>query len=490
MARIGIIGAGFAGLSAAAVLSAEGHKVEVFEKNDSIGGRARRMQIGDFGFDMGPSWYWMPDIFEKFFARFGQRPEDHYQLIKLDPAFRVFLDSEIMDVPGEYHALREMFESRQPGAAKLLDKFMREAEFKYKVGMDQLIYRPSESWLEFVTPQVIKGAMRLDIFSSLRKHVRRSFKDPGLVALMEFPVLFLGAMPDSTPALYSLMNYAGLKVGTYYPMGGFSSVISAMERVATDHGAVIHRSAPVAGFDIDKSLVTRIQANGHSADVDGVVAAADYHHVEQSLLPAEHRRYDTKYWEGRTMAPSCLLFYLGVNKKIDGLLHHNLFFDANLDNHANEIYTSPKWPSDPLFYVSCPSKTDSGVAPEGSENVFILMPLAPGIEDTEDLRKQYFERIMNRLESRLGIDIRNHIVEYRDYCINDFVEDYNSFGGNAYGLANTLRQTAVLKPRLRPKKIKNMFFSGHLTVPGPGVPPAIISGQISAELLMKELNPL
>jgi len=487
---VGVIGAGFSGLAAASTLASKGYRVEVFEKNDTIGGRARKMSIGDFHFDMGPSWYWMPDVFERFFARFGKKPEDYYKLIKLDPAFRIFFnDDEFVDIPGEYSGLRELFENRQPGSAALLDKFMDEAEFKYKIGMDNLVYQPSESWFEFATPDVIKGALRLDVFTSLRKHVRKDFKDPALVALMEFPVLFLGAMPDSTPALYSLMNYAGFKVGTYYPMGGFNAVVQAMREVAEEQGVVIHTDSPVKGLDIDtNNNVSGIRANGHNVSLDGIIGAADYHHIEQDLLPEAHRRYSSDYWKNRTLAPSCLLFYLGVDRKIEGLEHHNLFFDADIDAHAKEIYRSPKWPSDPLFYVSAPSKTDPTVAPAGSENLFILMPLAPGLEDTPEIRKEFFERIMSRLEKRLGQSIRDHIVVYRDYCINDFISDYNSLRGNAYGLANTLRQTAVLKPRLRPKKLKNMFFAGHLTVPGPGVPPSIISGQVAADMLIKNLN--
>jgi phytoene desaturase len=486
---VGVIGAGFSGLAAAATLAQKGFQVEVFEKNQTIGGRARKMSIGDFHFDMGPSWYWMPDVFERFFAKFGKKPEDYYKLIKLDPAFRVFFnEDDAVDVPGDYDGLKALFEQRQPGSSSLLDKFMDEAEFKYKVGMDHLVYKPSESWLEFATPDVIKGALRLDVFTSLRRHVRKSFKDPALVALMEFPVLFLGAMPDSTPALYSLMNYAGFKVGTFYPMGGFSAVVDAMRQIAEDQGVIIHTDSPVRGFDIDANKILGVQANGHSTGIDGMIGAADYHHIEQDLLPATHRRYSSTYWKNRTLAPSCLLFYLGIDKPVEGLEHHNLFFDADLDKHAKEIYSSPKWPTDPLFYVSAPSKTDPSVAPKGKENVFILMPLAPGLEDTPEIRKVYFDRIMDRIESKLDENIKDHITVYRDYCINDFISDYNSLRGNAYGLANTLRQTAVLKPRLRPKKLKNMFFAGHLTVPGPGVPPSIISGQIAAEMLTDHLN--
>ena len=487
--KIGVIGAGFSGLASAAVLAANGHDVHIHEKHTSAGGRARQFESDGFVFDMGPSWYWMPDVFESFFNRFGKSASDYYQLEKLDPAFRMYFHDEVVDVPGSYEALREMFESRMRNGASRLDSFMEGAEYKYRVGMQHLVYKPAESWLEFVTPEVVKGAMRLNITSSVRKHVKKYFRDPVLVALMEFPVLFLGAMPDTTPALYSLMNYAGLKVGTYYPMGGFGKVVDAMLQVATDNGAVLHTDNAIEQIGIHNGRAKSLHTSTSSSHVDAVIASADYSHVDQRLLPEAYRNYSPSYWSSRVLAPSCLLFYLGVDKKVDGLLHHNLFFDADLDKHAGEIYKNPKWPDDPLFYVCSPSKTDPQTAPEGRENLFVLMPLAPDLEDTPEMRDRYYRILMERMEKYTGERIDEHIVYKRSYCVNDFKSDYNALRGNAYGLANTLRQTAVLKPRLRSKKVNNLFYTGHLTVPGPGVPPALISGQVAADMLLKTLKP-
>ena len=307
---------------------------------------------------------------------------------------------------------------------------------------------------------------------------------------MEFPVLFLGAMPKDTPALYSLMNYAGLKLGTWYPMGGFGSVIKAMEDVATRRGATIHLNSEVEAIRTENHLATGIMVNGIQVSFDAVIASADYHHVEQKLLPQSLRNYNEAYWDKKTFAPSSLIFYLGINKRLSSLHHHTLFFDHDLEQHAIEIYKQPSWPSKPLFYVCCPSKTDPSVAPEGHENLFLLMPLAPGLEDTEDLREKYFSIMMERLESHVGEAIRGHIDYKRSYCVRDFQSDYHAYKGNAYGLANTLPQTAILKPSIRNKKVRNLFYTGQLTVPGPGVPPSIISGNVAAQQLQNYLNNL
>lgn len=307
---------------------------------------------------------------------------------------------------------------------------------------------------------------------------------------MEFPALFLGAMAEDTPALYSLMNYAGLKLGTWYPVGGFGAVVDAMKKIADQQGVKFYTNEPVSGFIIKDREIKNIYSEYRSKAFDGVIAAADYHHVDQQLIGSEYKNYSDHYWGKRVMAPSSLIFYLGVKKKISKLKHHNLFFDEDLDTHAKEIYKDPKWPSKPLFYVCCTSKTDDQVAPPGHENIFILMPLAVGLNDDEDTREKYFDTIMNRLEDYCGEDIRGYLDYKKSYCVSDFKNDYNSFGGNAYGLANTLRQTAILKPSIANKKIKNLFYAGHLTVPGPGVPPAIISGKVAANQLLKYLGKL
>jgi phytoene desaturase len=489
MAKIGVIGAGFAGLSAACYLAAAGHEVHVFEKNARAGGRARQLDTSNgFVFDMGPSWYWMPSVFERFFTDFGYNVAQLYQLQLLDPGFEmVYGHHNSLVVPAGYNELCDLFESVEKGAGLQLKKFLAEAEQKYRLGMEQLVYKPALSIKEFFSVQLISKAFRSDVFVPFSRHVRRFFTNPKLIALMEFPVLFLGAKPAHIPALYSLMNYAGLKLGNWYPIGGFGKVITVMQTIAQKNGAVFHFNAPVQKVVTDNGLVKGLEVNGETFACDGLVAAADYHHVEEALLAPGERNYDELYWNSRVLAPSSLIFYLGINKKINRLHHHTLFFDESLDAHADEIYTTPQWPARPLFYACCPSKTDDSVAPPGCENVFLLMPVAPGLEDTDAIRETYFSMLMQRLEQFAGEAIAPHIIYKQSYCIKDFTSDYNSYKGNAYGLANTLSQTAILKPKIKNYRLKNLFYAGQLTVPGPGVPPSIISGKIAAGLLNEYL---
>jgi phytoene desaturase len=492
MSKVSVIGSGFSGLASACFAAKAGHEVTVFEKNEHIGGRARAFSAEGFMFDMGPSWYWMPDVFDKFFEQFGKKTADYYDLKKLDPGFQIIYGKDdILKIPADTNELYDIFEQIEKGSAEKLKTFLKEAEFKYNVGMQQLVYKPAYSWMEFATLDVIKGVAKSNIFSSVSSYVRKSFKDHRLVSLLEFPVLFLGAMPDKIPALYTLMNYAALAQGTFYPIGGMTKIIEGMHDLAVELGVEFKTNTPIEKISVIDKKVSALQSQNGSHLTDVLIASADYHHVEQELLDAEYRNYHEGYWDKKTFAPSCLIYYIGVNKKIKNLLHHNLYFDTDFAKHSQEIYQNPQWPSDPLFYVCCPSKTDDSVAPEGMENLFLLVPIATGLKDGEEQRNEYFDRLIKRIEAHTGEQIAAHIVYQKSYCVDDFIKDYNAYKGNAYGLANTLMQTAVLKPTMRNKKLANMFYTGQLTVPGPGVPPSLISGQIVAEqinLYLKKSN--
>lgn len=492
MSKVSVIGSGFSGLASACFAAKAGHEVTVFEKNEHIGGRARAFSAEGFMFDMGPSWYWMPDVFDKFFEQFGKKTADYYDLKKLDPGFQIIYGKDdILKIPADTNELYDIFEQIEKGSAEKLKTFLKEAEFKYNVGMQQLVYKPAYSWMEFATLDVIKGVAKSNIFSSVSSYVRKSFKDHRLVSLLEFPVLFLGAMPDKIPALYTLMNYAALGQGTFYPIGGMTKIIEGMHDLAVELGVEFKTNTPIEKISVIDKKVSALQSQNGSHPTDVLIASADYHHVEQELLDAEYRNYHEGYWDKKTFAPSCLIYYIGVNKKIKNLLHHNLYFDTDFAKHSQEIYQNPQWPSDPLFYVCCPSKTDDSVAPEGMENLFLLVPIATGLKDGEEQRNEYFDRLIKRIEAHTGEQIAAHIVYQKSYCVDDFIKDYNAYKGNAYGLANTLMQTAVLKPTMRNKKLANMFYTGQLTVPGPGVPPSLISGQIVAEqinLYLKKSN--
>ena len=490
MSTIAVIGAGFSGLSAAAYLSDAGHEVHVFEKNSSPGGRARRLITPNgYVFDMGPSWYWMPDIFEKFFNDFGYSATELYNLKLLDPAFEmVFSKGKSMRIPADTAALGKIFESIESGSKAKLEEFLRDAQFKYELSMRDLVFKPGLSFSEYAYAGLIAAAFRKRFFYPFSKHVRKYFSHPHLIALMEFPVIFLGGMLQDVPALYSLMNYAGLKLGTWYPMGGFGRIIDAMVRVAAEKGTQFHYNAPVEKIEVRDDEARGIFINGQRIEVDAVLASADYHHVENELLAATHRNYREAYWERKTFAPSCLIYFLGISKKIDSLQHHTLFFDEDLHEHNREIYEDPKWPTKPLFYVCCPSRTDPGVAPEGHENLFFLMPIASGLEDKTALREKFFELMIQRFQRHIGQEISPYIDFRESYCISDFESQYNAYKGNAYGLANTTFQTAVFKPKMRNRKVSNLFYAGQLTVPGPGVPPSLISGKIAAGQLLGHLK--
>lgn len=484
MINVAVIGSGFSSLSTACFLAKNGYAVTVFEKNSDIGGRARSFNEDGYTFDMGPSWYWMPDVFEKFFNSFGKSASDYYNLKRLSPSYRIFdADSEI-DLPSDFQEILNLFESLETGSSVNLEKFLDEAKYKYQVGINQLVYQPGISLMEYIKPEVLKGIFSLNLFGSIAEEVRKKFKNSTIRKILEFPSLFLGAKPEKTPGLYSLMNYADLVLGTWYPMGGMYKIVEAMTSVALELGVKFETNAAVKSFNFNSKSIESIITEKGTFETDIVVSGADYAHTE-SLLPEDKRNYSKKYWDSRTLAPSSLIYYLGINKELPNLLHHNLFFDKSFAVHATEIYDEPKWPSDPLFYICAPSKTDPEVAPSGCENIFILMPLATGIEDSEEQREIYFNRILDRLENRIGEKIRENIVFKKSYSINNFITDYNSLRGNAYGLANTLKQTAILKPSILNKSIPNLFYTGQLTVPGPGVPPSIISGEVVSEQVKK-----
>jgi phytoene desaturase len=492
--NIVIIGSGFAGLSAACFLAKAGYHVTVVEKQKMPGGRARQLIENGFVFDMGPSWYWMPDVFELFFNQFGKKVSDYYTLERLDPSYKIYWQDDEMNLPASYNQLKNLFETIEQGSGEQLDKFLAEAEYKYQVGINKLVHKPGQSVTEFLDWDVIKGVFKLDVFANMKKHVGKYFKHPKLQQLMEFPVLFLGALPQNTPALYSLMNYADVKLGTWYPQGGMYKIVEGMYSLAKELGVRFEFNCDVEKINVENGIATSLTTNHQPSttnqfDADVVISAADYHFTETKLLPQNCRTYSSEYWNKRVMAPSCLLYYVGINKKLTNVLHHSLFFDTSFEIHGKEIYEKPEWPSNPLFYVSVTSVSDKTTAPEGYENLFFLIPVASGLQgDTEELRDKYFKKIVERFEEKIGQKISDSIVYKKSYSVSNFVNDYNSFRGNAYGLANTLMQTAVLKPSCKSKKVKNLFYTGQLTVPGPGVPPSLISGEVVAKEVIKYLK--
>jgi phytoene desaturase len=483
---ISIIGSGFSALAASCYLAKHGHVVTVYEKNDSIGGRARQFKSNGFTFDMGPSWYWMPDVFERFFNDFDKKQSDYYELIKLNPAYRVYFGiDDFITIHDNLEAIKSTFENIEKGSGQKLQSFINSAKSNYDIAIKDLVYRPGVSPLELITPKTI---LKLNQFlSNVSSDIRNEFKNERLIQILEFPVLFLGAKPSKTPSFYNFMNYADFGLGTWHPKTGMFDVVRGIEKLALELGVTIKTNTPIEKIIVEDKTATGIIIDGKEIKSDIILSGADYQHTE-TLLEQQHRAYSETYWEGRVFAPSSLLFFVGFDKKIENITHHALFFDVDFNQHAAAIYDDPKWPDAPLFYANFPSKTDKTAAPEGMETGFFLIPLAPGINDNQSLREEYFAKIINRFEQLTQQKIKNNIIFKRSFCKNDFVTDYHAYKGNAYGMANTLLQTAFLRPKLKSKKVRNLYFTGQLTVPGPGVPPALISGKLVAELIQKSLR--
>ena len=486
MKKVIIIGSGFSSLASACYMAKAGFHVTVLEKNEQIGGRASLMELGGFKFDMGPSWYWMPDIFERFFADFGRKVSDFYQLEKLSPGYRVYFGKDnFIDISDKPEEIIETFEKIEPGSGKHLKDFMKKAKANYEIAMQDLVYNPGKSVLELVS---VETAKRLPLFvQNISETVRRNIKNPKLRSILEFPVLFLGAKPNNTPAFYNFMNHADFGMGTWYPKGGFNSVAKGMQKLAEELGVKFMVNEEVTEiFTEDNDAKSVITKNG-VFEADIVISGADYAHTE-TLLKQTERNYTVDYWQKKTFAPSSFLYYVAFDKKVPQLQHHNLFFDTDFEQHAGEIYDTKTLPKKPLFYANFSSKTDDSLCPEGKEIGFFLIPVAVDLEDSPEIHDQYFEVIMNRIEKNTGENLRSSVIFKKSFGVQDFKERYHSCRGNAYGLANTLLQTSVLRPSIDNKKIKNLFYTGQLTVPGPGVPPALISGKVVTDYILKHRN--
>ncbi len=487
MKKVVIIGSGISSLSASSYLAKKGYQVTVVEKNEAPGGRIRMFETHGYKFDMGPSWYWMPDVFERFYKDFGKTTSDFYNLERLDPSYQVIYEgSKTIKLDAEFEKVKSTFEKEEKGAADALDRFLDDAEYKYQQSMDDLVRKPSLSFFEFAEWKVIKNVFKINLFTPISKVIRGLFKNKQLTQILEFPVLFLGAKPNQIPALYSLMNYADIKLGTWYPQGGMVKIAQAFTEVAESQGVKFELGKDVLGIVTENGKAKGVSTKcGNFYEADIVLSGADYEHTER-LLNFEERNYTPKYWERTTFAPSSLIFYLGVKKRLPKLTHHSLFFDTDFEEHAETIYDTHKWPDKPLFYVCAPSVTDNDVAPDGCENLFVLIPTSVDLKDTDEQHEKLYNEVMDRFEKYIGEEVRPFVEYKRSFSIQDFKEEYNSYGGNAYGLANTLMQTAFLKPKMKNKKLDNLYYTGQLTTPGPGVPPSIISGEVVADLIEKE----
>lgn len=485
MTRIVVIGAGFGGLAAAALLARDGFDVTVLERNGQPGGRAMLHREGGFSFDMGPSWYLLPDVFERFFARFGSVPTEHYGLTRLDPAYRVFFgDGAPTDVSADLEGNLALFESIESGAAEALRGYLARAEYQYRVAMERFVYRDYRGVRDILDRELLLHGTRLRLFGRMDRLVARAFRDDRLRKLLTYNLVFLGCSPSRAPALYALMAHADFNLGVWYPEGGMNGVARGLYRLAQRQGAKFVFDSPVTAIRLSGRRATAVDSPSGSYPADVVLANADYHHVEQALLPAGARSYSARYWARRVVAPSACIVYLGLDRRVPALAHHNLLLQHGWDEHFRSIFDRPGWPARPALYVCRPSLTDPAVAPEGSENLFLMMPAAAGLRDDDDARERCRRLMMRALETTIGEGIEDSIRVCRLFTQRDFTATFNAFRGTALGLAHTLRQTAFLRPSLQSRRVGNLFFAGQYTTPGIGVPMTLIAATIARDRIL------
>lgn len=487
-----VVGAGFGGLSSAALLAKEGFEVTVLEKCEGPGGRARLWEEGGFAFDMGPSWYLMPEVFDRYFSLFGKKREDYWKLRKLDTHYRVFFGGkESATITSDFARTKELFEGFEPGGGERLAAYVANAKYKYDTATSDFLYREYRSVFQFLNKRLMTEGLRLNVFQSLDGYVRRYFTDHRARKILEYAMVFLGASPSNAPALYSLMSYLDLADGVYFPEGGMYAIVEGLVKLCGELGVKIECGVEVTGIKTSGGRAVGVSARRGSDNFDipagAVLANADYAHVERELLEPGDRSYGAGYWEKAVLAPSMFIAYLGVDGKVDGIAHHNLYFADDWDAHFSSVFDKPAWPDDACFYLSAASKTDRRAAPEGKENLFLLVPVAPGLSDDDETRERFYEKTMDRVEAVTGQSIRNRIILKRLFSQRDFIGDYHAYKGTALALAHTLRQTAVFRPAMRSKRVKGLYYAGQYTHPGVGVPMALIASEVVAPIVAEGL---
>lgn len=484
-----VVGAGFAGLSGAAYLARQGFRVTLVEKNEEIGGRARIWNAGDYTFDMGPSWYLMPEVFDRFFSDIGKDRSDYYQLTKLDPSYRVFFENhKPVDISPNLEKTKRAFADLETQGDQKLESYLKQAEYKYSVAIKEFLYKEYTSVFDFLNKRMLTEGLKLNVFQNLDKYVRKTFNSVEARQILEYAMVFLGTSPEDAPALYSLMSHVDMNLGVYFPTGGLGGVALGMLKAVQELGVEVLTNTEVTGYQMSGYGIVGVQTTNGTIPADAVLFTGDYHHGEVDLLQDNSRSISIKKWNSMVLAPSMFILYLGVKKPLTKLAHHNLYFRHDWDVHFNSIFKDPDWPQNPCFYLSCISKTETGFAPQGKENVFVLVPTAPGLYDSDEVREEYTDTLLKHIEVSTGEEISEHIELKRIFTQRDFSEDYNAWQGTALGIAHTLGQTAVFRPGIKSKKIRNLFYSGQFTHPGVGVPMVLIASKLGAARIERELH--
>ncbi|TFF91709.1 phytoene desaturase [Candidatus Thorarchaeota archaeon] len=481
-----VIGAGVGGLSLAALLGKKGYDVTVIEKNEQPGGRARVWEKDGFVFDMGPSWYLMPEIFDHYFEHFGKKTEDFYELIRLNPSYKIYFPESTIDISADLEENMQLFEQLEENGAEKLRKYLDQAQEKYEYLLDGLMYEDLAGITAMLNPKLMAAGWKLSILSNIDKLTRKYFDSERARKILQYSIVFLGGNPKNTPALYSMISHIDFNLGVWYPYGGLGKIVDATLDLAKQHGVDLRFGEEVKDIVIEDKLARRVITDKGEYEGDVVVSNADYPHTEIDLVDEDYETYDEDYWESKIIAPSAFVLYLGLDKKIDTLTHHNVILDHDWVKHFQQIFENPSWPDEPAYYLCCPSRKDDTVAPEGKENIFVTIPISPGIEDTPEIRERYFDKIVAHMEKVLKTDIKDHIIVKRIFSLNDFAEDYNAYRGTAVGLTHTFRQSAFFRPRHKSKKVKNLYYTGQYTHPGIGVPMVLISAEIVADLIEED----
>jgi phytoene desaturase len=484
--RVSVIGGGIGGLAASALLAKEGYDVTVYEKNPEVGGRARVWRKYGFVFDMGPSWYLMPEIFDHYFALFDRKVEDFYELIRLDPSYRIFFPDKVIDISATLEENMRTFERLENNGAEKLTKYLKQAREKYDYLMKGLMYEDLAGIRAMLSPKLMGAGWKLSILSNIDKLTKKFFKTERARKILQYSIVFLGGNPKNTPALYSMISHIDFNLGVWYPLGGLGKIVEGLQSITEEYGGSIRLGEEVTGIEVSGRLATGLHTEGGFVEADAIISNADYPHTEMKLLKEEYQTYPTEYWKKKTIAPSAFVLYLGLNKKIDSLTHHNVILDYDWVNHFEQIFDKPSWPDEPAYYLCCPSKMDGSVAPENCENIFVTVPISAGVEDTPEVREAYYDKMVTHMEKVTGTSIRDSIVVKRIFSVNDFTQDYNAYKGTAVGLTHTFSQSAFFRPRHQSKKVKNLYYTGQYTHPGIGVPMALISSEIVADMIKKE----
>ncbi|WP_243074598.1 phytoene desaturase family protein [Microbacterium sp. SS28] len=497
--RAVVVGGGIAGLASAALLGSEGWDVTLVEARDEVGGRAGSWESEGFRFDTGPSWYLMPEVFDHFFRLLGTTAADELDLVPLTPAYRIYTEGEAspLDVVSGRDAATSLFESVEPGAGKRLDAYLDSAADAYELSISRFLYDSYESTAGLRDPELLRRLPRLAplLTRTLASHVERRFEDLRLRQILGYPAVFLGGSPYGVPSLYHLMSHLDLDEGVLYPRGGFVEIIRAVERLARAQGVVIETGTAVAQIQTEDAVATGIRlADGRTIEADLVVSTADLHHTETRLLPPELQTYPEQWWDKRTPSPGALLLLLGVEGELPELSHHTLLFTRDWRENFERIFGRDSGIPDPAsLYICKPSATDDTVAPAGHENIFVLVPvpadplLGRGGEDGDgDARiEKAADAVIAQISQWCGIpDLAERIVLRRTIAPGDFAADLNSWRGNALGLAHTLTQSAVFRPRNVSSRVDSLMYAGGSALPGIGLPMCLIS----AELVVKRLR--